>query len=875
MGLRIFIASDHYPPFYGGAHRQTELLAHELQLRGHEVCVATVWHPGLPTEQDASGVAVRRVKQLRTWLPWLSIGTHQRHQPPFPDPISIIGLRRLIKDFQPDIVHSYGWISYSVAVALWGKDIPMLISARDYGYFCPTRSLLHNDHTCSGPELFKCLQCATGEYGAPKGVVSTLSVISERSILLRKTRGIHSVSQYVQEAMEHHLLGNPSLSQDGKKAGIIQNVIPSFLLPEESDRDPDFSKRLPSEPFILYVGGLQHRKGVGSLLTAYQKLRQPPPLVLIGYPAKDMPAKYPPGVTVLMSVPHTDVMEAWDRCLFGVTPSLWPDPSPGVVREAMSRGRAIIVTSVGGSSEMINEDKNGLLVPPGDDQALALAMQRLVDDPGLRERLGKSGIEWSKQYMADNVVPQFERLYQQLIKTDQQRDGDAIDSNSKGKKILNIPILNRLIDHLRSPLYFNGYALTVSSAATSIIGLLYWLLAARYYPPEIVGRNSAAISTILFLSGLAGLNLDATLVRFIPRAGWITPRLVRNIYIISILVAAMVSPIFLAGIQIWSPALSFLRSNNVFAIIFVLAVLTGCIFVQEDGVLTGLREAKWVAVENSTYAVLKLALLILFASFLPQYGILMSWILPVMILIPFVNFFIFRRLIPIHINGTRALADKISIGNVTKYTASNYLGYLFYLAYSMLPPLMVIQFAGSRANAYFYLPWVIFSSLRLYIINMGTSLTVEGSLDQSRLLLYFRQILAHTVKVLLPIVFIVVVAAPIGLGLFGHDYAVFGTPLLRLLTLSVIPSTLVSLYLGVLRLQYQFGQIVLIQGVFAALALGLSYFLLPVYGITGVGIAWLVTQTAMAGIILISQFKPIFHSWKISNETKKGEKLTE
>src|SRR5690349_20220841 len=93
-GLRILIISDHYPPFIGGAHRQTQLLSRELFRRGHAVSVVTVWHPGLPEYEDDGGVAVYRLKQIRTWLPWFARKHGQRHQPPFPDPITVWGLRR-------------------------------------------------------------------------------------------------------------------------------------------------------------------------------------------------------------------------------------------------------------------------------------------------------------------------------------------------------------------------------------------------------------------------------------------------------------------------------------------------------------------------------------------------------------------------------------------------------------------------------------------------------------------------------------------------------------------------------------------------------------------------------------------------------------
>ena len=54
----------------------------------------------------------------------------------------------------------------------------------------------------------------------------------------------------------------------------------------------------------------------------------------------------------------------------------------------------------------------------------------------------------------------------------------------------------RLGTHLRVPMYRDAYALILSSGATSVVGLVYWMLAARIYSPDAVGFNAAAISSL-------------------------------------------------------------------------------------------------------------------------------------------------------------------------------------------------------------------------------------------------------------------------------------------------------------------------------------------------------------------------------------------
>lgn len=419
MGLRILIASDHYPPFIGGAHRQTQLLGHKLVENGHQVAVATVWQPGLPTVQDDQGVHVHRLKQLRTLLPGFARDTKQRHQPPFPDPVTIWSLRRLINEFQPDIVHSYGWYSYSCAFALLGKNIPLLISARDYAYSCPTRTLVYKEHhLCSGPELSKCVGCAAEHYGASKGLAAVLGVYSGRGLLKHKLNGMHSISTFVRDTVGRDFLGEVNAQPD---QDVIQAIIPSFREDDEKEfHAPDsqvqiYLDQLPREPFILFVGALRLVKGLEPLLAAYERLDSPPPLVLIGTLERDTPRTFPKGAVVLQNFPHRAVMEAWNYALFGVIPSLWPEPLGSVVYEGMSRGKAVIGTTPGGHTDMIVHRETGLLVPRGDVDALTSAMRELLENPELRERLGRAARERARLFTAGVAVPRFEQLYQQLI----------------------------------------------------------------------------------------------------------------------------------------------------------------------------------------------------------------------------------------------------------------------------------------------------------------------------------------------------------------------------------------------------------------------------------------------------------------------------
>ena len=182
-----------------------------------------------------------------------------------------------------------------------------------------------------------------------------------------------------------------------------------------------------------------------------------------------------------------------------------------------------------------------------------------------------------------------------------------------------------LVAHLRTPLYRNAYALILSTGLSSGLGFLYWVLAARRYPPADVGRGAAAIAAMLALSGLARLNLGVALIRFVPVAGRATGRLIGTVDGLTALLSVLACGAFLGVVGRWFPALGFLRATLAAALGFTLATLAWGVFTLQDDLLTSLQRAVWVPVENAAYAGAKLALLLLLAGRGDHEGLLASW----------------------------------------------------------------------------------------------------------------------------------------------------------------------------------------------------------------------------------------------------------
>jgi O-antigen/teichoic acid export membrane protein len=414
---------------------------------------------------------------------------------------------------------------------------------------------------------------------------------------------------------------------------------------------------------------------------------------------------------------------------------------------------------------------------------------------------------------------------------------------------------SRVVTHIRTPLYKNSYALVVSAGGTAVLGLLYWTIAARRYSPHEVGVQSVVISTMLFLSGLSQLSLNSVLIRFLPVARRGTGRMIGGAYIVSAVAAVVVAAVFVLGTPFWSPTLSFLRSDALWFGAFVAGTAVWCVFTLQDSVLAGLRRATWVPIENIGVSIAKIALLLLFASRLPRAGLFASWVIPAVVAVGIVTTLIVRIVLPPM--RRQESPEPHRLGEIVRFAIGNHVGFVFYAASSNLLPLVVLNEVGAAQAAFFFLPWTIASAVAAIAASTATSLTVETARDLDRLRSYCRRTLVQTFALLLPVVALLVVGAPTLLRLFGEDYAAEGSTALRLLALGLLPSALVTVGLGVLRLKGLVVRLAALQAFICVSLLGVSYYLLSRHGIDGAAVGFVLSQGVAAVVLLLTDLRPI------------------
>jgi glycosyltransferase involved in cell wall biosynthesis len=405
--MRILMLSQFYPPTQGGEEQAVRNLSVALASRGHRVAVATLRSPDLLDEEVVDGVQVYRIQGSIQRAERVFSESGRRHAPPFPDPELMLALYRIVRRERPHIVHAHNWLGYQYLPLKWLGGPRLVRTMHDMSQICATKAYMFRGEACTGPGLLKCLQCSVDHYGPSKGLVtlagSTAMNAAER----------HSVDMYLpvsESAAQSNLL-----SARHAPYRVIPNFLSNTLGGEESGY-ANYVEQLPSEPFILFVGGFRRLKGIQTLLEAYRTLDAAPRLVLIGYDALDTPTSWPQSVTVLRNWPHGAVMQAWRRCLFGVVPSLVQESFGLVVLEAMASGKAVVASRIGGLAEVVAPDETGILVPPGDVAALREAMQRLIASPDERQRLARAALVRVAQYRQDAVVEQVEQLYASVLR---------------------------------------------------------------------------------------------------------------------------------------------------------------------------------------------------------------------------------------------------------------------------------------------------------------------------------------------------------------------------------------------------------------------------------------------------------------------------
>jgi O-antigen/teichoic acid export membrane protein len=408
-----------------------------------------------------------------------------------------------------------------------------------------------------------------------------------------------------------------------------------------------------------------------------------------------------------------------------------------------------------------------------------------------------------------------------------------------------LALLAGLRRELSVPLYRNAYALMANTAGNSILGLLYWVLAARTFPDAAVGRGNALISLMMLVSTFTQLNWSGALIRFLPRAGRSARRLLLTAYLMATGLAAVAAAAVMAYCHFARAPDDPLYVSAGVAVWFVVATVAWSVFNLQDAALTGMRSAVWVPLENGVYGLVKLVLLVVVARTSLSDGVFASWTIPVIALLVPVNLLLFRRILPRHATaepdapppGRRVLA---------RYMAGDYAAQAFTQLSSTFLPVLVVSLLGAAQGAYYLPAQTAFAAMGMLATAITSSLVVEAARDEQATHRLARAMLRRICVLVLPAGAFVGLAAPWLLELFGSQYRAGATTVLQLMMLSLLPRVPVALYVTKCRLDNRTGTLALLQFTQAALVIGGTAVFAPTAGLVAVGWSVLAAEVVPA-----------------------------
>jgi rhamnosyl/mannosyltransferase len=194
--------------------------------------------------------------------------------------------------------------------------------------------------------------------------------------------------------------------------------------PPDVERERRQQKLLGEDekPVILFVGRLVYCKGLRYLLRAMQHVEAHLLVVGKGKMLEDLQAKthsleISGKVRFEGYVPEEHLGDYYRAADLFVLPSIAPTEAFGIVQlEAMAHGLPVINTDLPTGVPFVSQDeKTGLTVPPKDPDALAAALNQLIDDKEYRHRLGRNAAKRATAFTKEKMVDQYETLYEEIL----------------------------------------------------------------------------------------------------------------------------------------------------------------------------------------------------------------------------------------------------------------------------------------------------------------------------------------------------------------------------------------------------------------------------------------------------------------------------
>ena len=286
-------------------------------------------------------------------------------------------LEGLLAEWRPDVAHVHApsrYLTPSVIEVLARAGIPQVMTLHDFKPWCTNRVLFaHGRH---------CERCKGGQHwrAAVTGCVqgsNLKSLVGAWEAYDHDRRGAYAtITTFLAPSRAAR---DQAIAMGGEAARI--RLLPHAVDAGEPGRGGVTSREWPVR-FVLFAGRLSDEKGVGQL-PALARAIAPVPLWVAGGGAREpwLQKHAPATLHMLGTLAPQELAVIRARATAVVVPSVFPETFGYAVAEAMLDARPVVAARVGAVPELIEHERTGLLVTPGDTASLISATQRTLADP--------------------------------------------------------------------------------------------------------------------------------------------------------------------------------------------------------------------------------------------------------------------------------------------------------------------------------------------------------------------------------------------------------------------------------------------------------------------------------------------------------------
>ena len=398
--MTICLVTEYFPPHApGGAEWSTEALARALAERGHRVLVVTPNY-GAAGREERDGFTVFRFPFPVKRRPGRgTVPARYLANPVFYLYAGLV-VARIARREKAALVHvqnKHMLIPGALARALTG--VPVITTIRDGSIIDAAPMCLHHGDRmpvdCGVAKLWG--ECSVEYFdlyvkGRRTRLAAKLAFLHGwldarlKQRFLRRVDAVVAVSQGILDVYRRSGL------LDGVPRLRVVHTVPLLAAPPpEAVEGVRRRLGLGGRRLVLYVGKLSPGKGAADLVEAARRVAPAVPDALFVFVGEGELSRPEPFIRRLGPLPNREVLALYPLADVVVVPSVIPDALSRVILEAMSAGRPVIATRVGGTPELVLDGKTGLLVERNDPAGLAAALLAILRDDALRGALGVAG----------------------------------------------------------------------------------------------------------------------------------------------------------------------------------------------------------------------------------------------------------------------------------------------------------------------------------------------------------------------------------------------------------------------------------------------------------------------------------------------------